>query len=282
MIIVEVTGGLGNQMFQYALYVKLKEMGKDVRLDLSGYRKGRSMRKFELDIFRVDYQAATSKEINKYKKSDLMKRLSPVSLKEKIYMENLDEGYQKIVFSFDDIYLSGYWQCEKYFLDIRKILLKKFTFPSANSGICEKILSQIQVSQSVSIHVRRGDYLTEQNVKVYGNICTLDYYRNAVSYIREKVKDAVFFLFTNDVDWVRENIYEEGMVIVDCNAKDSDYFDMFLMSQCKHNIIANSSFSWWGAWLNQNIDKIVVSPKKWFQNHKVANQVCQSFITVES
>ena len=282
MIIIEVTGGLGNQMFQYALYVKLKEMGKDVRLDLSDYRKGQSMRKFELGIFKTDYQAATPREINKYKKPDLLKRFSPVPLKEKIYIENLDEGYQEIVFSFDDMYLSGYWQCEKYFADVRKTLLKKFTFPVENSSTYEKKLSQIQMSQSVSIHVRRGDYLTEQNAKVYGNICTLNYYRNAVSYIREKVKDAVFFLFTNDKDWVRENIYEEGMVIVDCNSNDQDYLDMFLMSQCKHNIIANSSFSWWGAWLNQNIDKIVISPKKWFRNHKVADQVCQGFITVES
>lgn len=282
MIIIEVTGGLGNQMFQYALYVKLKEMGKDVRLDLSDYRKGQSMRKFELGIFKTDYQAATPREINKYKKPDLLKRFSPVPLKEKIYIENLDEGYQEIVFSFDDMYLSGYWQCEKYFADIRKTLLKKFTFPVENSSMYEKKLSQIQMSQSVSIHVRRGDYLTEQNTKVYGNICTLNYYRNAISYIREKVKDAVFFLFTNDKDWVREKIYEEGMVIVDCNSNDQDYLDMFLMSQCKHNIIANSSFSWWGAWLNQNIDKIVISPKKWFRNHKVADQVCQGFITVES
>ncbi len=282
MIIIEVTGGLGNQMFQYALYVKLKEMGKDVRLDLSDYRKGQSMRKFELGIFKTDYQAATPREINKYKKPDLLKRFSPVPLKEKIYIENLDEGYQEIVFSFDDMYLSGYWQCEKYFADIRKTLLKKFTFPVENSSMYEKKLSQIQMSQSVSIHVRRGDYLTEQNTKVYGNICTLNYYRNAISYIREKVKDAVFFLFTNDKDWVREKIYEEGMVIVDCNSNDQDYLDMFLMSQCKHNIIANSSFSWWGAWLNQNIDKIVISPKKWFRNHKVADQVCKGFITVES
>lgn len=282
MIIIEVTGGLGNQMFQYALYAKLKEMGKDVRLDLSGYRKSRSMRKFELDIFKVDYQTATSKEIRKYKKSDLMKRLSPVSLKEKIYVENLDEGYQEIVFSFDDMYLSGYWQCEKYFADIRKILLGKFSFPVEEGGVCREVLSQIRKQLSVSIHVRRGDYLTEQNAKVYGNICTLDYYRNAVAYIRKKVKSAVFFIFTNDIDWAKEHVYEEGMVIVDCNVEDHDYMDMFLMSQCKHNIIANSSFSWWGAWLNQNTDQIVISPKKWFQNHEVANQICQSFITVES
>lgn len=282
MIIVEVCGGLGNQMFQYALYTKLKEMGKDVRLDISSYKKGNSMRKFELDIFKTDYQEAVLKQIRKYKKPDIWKRFSPVPLKEKIYTENLDEGYQPVIFSFEDIYLSGYWQCERYFADIRELLLKKFSFSIEKTLVNEEIFSKIKVSQSVSIHVRRGDYLDDQNAGAYGNICTLNYYKNAVSYIRKKVKDAVFFLFTDDIDWVKRYIYKEGMIVVDCNTGRGDYLDMFFMSQCKHNIIANSSFSWWGAWLNQNTGKIVISPKKWFQNHIVADQICQNFITVES
>ena len=96
-----------------------------------------------------------------------------------------------------------------------------------------------------------------------------------------KIENAIFFLFTNDINWVRDNIYEEGMIIVDCNKGNRDYQDMFLMSQCKHNIIANSSFSWWGAWLNKNPEKIVISPKRWFANHEVSNQICKDFITVE-
>lgn len=282
MLIIEVSGGLGNQMFQYALYTKLKEMGKDVRLDLSIYKNEHSVRKFELDIFQVDYQEATVKEIRKYKKPDLLKKMFPLKLKEKIYTENLDAGYQPIIFSLEDIYLSGYWQCEQYFEDIRELLLKKFSFPSAKSIINGELYSKIKSFQSVSIHVRRGDYLTEQNARVYGNICTLQYYRNAISYMKKEIKDAVFFLFTNDIDWVKKHIYEENMIIVDCNNGNRDYLDMFYMSQCRHNIIANSSFSWWGAWLNQNEDKIVISPEKWFQNHEVASQVCKSFITVES
>lgn len=282
MLIIEVSGGLGNQMFQYALYTKLKEMGKDVRLDLSIYKNENSVRKFELDIFQVDYQEASIKEIRKYKKPDIWKKMSPIKLKEKIYTENLDEGFQPIIFSLKDIYLSGYWQCEKYFEDIRELLLKKFSFSSAENAINGELFSKIRECQSVSIHVRRGDYLTEQNVKVYGNICTLQYYRNAISYIKKKIKNVVFFLFTNDTNWVKKHIYEENMIIVDCNNGTRDYLDMFYMSQCRHNIIANSSFSWWGAWLNQNEDKIVISPEKWFQNHEVASQICKSFITVES
>ena len=282
MIIIEMCGGLGNQMFQYALYTKLKMLGKEVKLDLTSFKSRHALRKFELDIFNVDYDIATGRDIRKYKKTGLLSRLSCTKNDENIYKENLDEGFQPVVFSFDDKYLQGYWQCEKYFEDIKDVLLKKFTCPRYDEKKFNEILLQVTKTESVSLHIRRGDYLWEQNAKVYGNICTLNYYKNAISYMRREINNAVFFLFTNDIEWVKDNIYEEGMTIVDCNTKERDYLDMFLMSQCKHNIIANSSFSWWGAWLNTNADKKVIAPKRWFLNHEIANQICDSFITVES
>ncbi|MCX4350026.1 MAG: alpha-1,2-fucosyltransferase [Lachnospiraceae bacterium] len=278
MIIVEVCGGLGNQMFQYALYTKLKIQGKEVKLDLTSFDQRHAFRKYELDIFKVDYETACKSEIRKYKKTGLLRRWLKRSSDENIYVENLDIGYQPVIFDYRDKYLQGYWQCEKYFEDIRNILLKKYTFPVIGQGKCRKILEQIQNIESVSLHVRRGDYLNENNWKAYGNICTLDYYQRAVAYVRKKVPAAVFFLFTNDIAWVKENIYEDGMIIVDCNLESQDYQDMYLMSQCKHNIIANSSFSWWGAWLNQNTDKIVIAPSRWFNNHETTDTICQDWI----
>lgn len=282
MIIIEMCGGLGNQMFQYALYTKMKKLGKEVKLDLTSFKSKQSLRKFELDIFNVDYDIADEKDIRKYKKAGMRSRLFHTKRNVNVYIENLDEGYQPIIFSFDDKYLQGYWQCEKYFADVRDILLKKFVFPISNEHKFNQILSQIKGTESVSLHIRRGDYLNSQNIKIYGNICTFDYYNNAISYVRKEVKDAVFFLFTNEVEWVKDNIYEEGMIIVDCNIGKQDYLDMFLMSQCKHNIIANSSFSWWGAWLNENVDKKIISPARWFLNHEVSNQICDNFVIVES
>ncbi len=282
MIIIEMSGGLGNQMFQYALYTKMKKLGKEVKLDLTSFKSKQSQRKFELDIFNADYDIAGEKDIRKYKKTGIQSRLFHTRRNENVYIENLDEGYQPIIFSFDDKYLQGYWQCEKYFADVRDILLEKFVFPISNGHKFNQILSQIKETESVSIHIRRGDYLNAQNIKVYGNICTIDYYNNAISYVKKEVKDAVFFLFTNEVEWVKNHIYEEGMIIVDCNIGKQDYLDMFLMSQCKHNIIANSSFSWWGAWLNENADKKIISPARWFLNHEVSDQICDNFVLVES
>lgn len=282
MIIIEVCGGLGNQMFQFALYTKMLTLGKEVKLDLTSFRSRQALRNFELGIFGVDCDIATEKEIRKYKKTRSWNKLLGHKTKENIYIENLDAGYQPIIYSFEDKYLQGYWQCEKYFADIRDVILKKYIFPLKENSNCKKILEQIKKTESVGLHVRRGDYLSEQNNKVYGNICTIDYYQSAISYIKRAVSNAVFFLFTNDMIWVRNHIYREGMIVVDCNDGEQDYLDMFLMSQCKHNIVANSSFSWWGAWLNQNTNKIVIAPSKWFNNHEVTDTICRDWVRIDN
>lgn len=143
-----------------------------------------------------------------------------------------------------------------------------------------KILDKLREGFSVSVHIRRGDYLAPENNLVYGNICTLEYYHKAILYIREHIEGATFFLFTNDTDWVHENLYEEGMVIVDCNQGTDAIYDMYLMSQCDANIVANSSFSWWGAWLNQKNDKIVLAPHKWRNRHDVRDMICEDWIKI--
>ena len=120
-----------------------------------------------------------------------------------------------------------------------------------------------------------------ENSRKYGNICTLQYYKNAMQYMKKKVPDAKFYFFSNDSEWVRENLAGGDSVIVDCNHGKENYLDMYLMSQCSHNIIANSSFSWWGAWLNQNPDKIVISPKRWFSHLDASDAICEDWIRID-
>lgn len=135
----------------------------------------------------------------------------------------------------------------------------------------QKILEKITQTNSVSIHVRRGDYYNNESAfKIHGNITTKKYYENALEFIKEKVKNPVFFVFSDEFEWVKKNLYffsNYGEVhIIDWNKGFDSYIDLQLMSNCKHNIIANSSFSWWAAWLNKNKNKIVISPKKWVNN----------------
>ena len=182
----------------------------------------------------------------------------------------------------EDAYLCGYWQSEKYFKDIREVILKEFTFPIQAVKSNVKLTDQMKLENSVSIHVRRSDYLTEQNLKVYGNICTEKYYSNAINYIEGIIDNPHYYVFTDDLQWAKEYFKGDNYTIVSENRGKDSYIDMYLMSQCKHNIIANSSFSWWGAWLNQNPDKKVLAPKKWFHNHEKEEIVCEDWIRIEN
>lgn len=120
---------------------------------------------------------------------------------------------------------------------------------------------------SVSVHIRRGDYLLRKHSKIHG-LCSLEYYLQAIQFIKSKSKDPVFYFFSDDIPWARENFCNPSYKFVDCNSGSNSCLDLYLMSQCKHNIIANSTFSWWGAWLNRNKEKIVVAPSVWFNDQK--------------
>lgn len=286
MVIIEISGGLGNQMFQYALGQKIISIGKEVKYDLSFYNKSvQTLRKFELDIFRVDCPVASDSELVRFGRGNsLASKLKQKAgwNKRRVYNENLDLGYQPEIFKFDDIYLSGYWQSEKYFKDIREQILHLYTFPKKLDYKNRTFLEKIENSNSVSIHIRRGDYLNQKNVSIYGGICTTKYYKNAIQYINNRIDKPLFFIFTNDIDWVKKELDFPNKVIVDCNSGTIDYWDMFLMSNCKVNIVANSSFSWWGAWLNQNGDNLVISPNKWVNNHSVTDTICDKWICISN
>ena len=288
MIIVEVTGGLGNQMFQYALYRKLQLLGKDVKLDLSFYQTKQSLRTLELGIFQLPLRVADKREICRLKgytndASRVEKALTTRIYRHPyVYKEDLDKGYQEVALQKDSVYLSGYWQNELYFKDIRGQLLNDFKFPQPVINTNQEILHRLQQDNSVSVHVRRGDYLDFGNVGIYGGICTIEYYRKAMDYICNHMENPQFYIFTDAPEWVKQNLYQEGMHIVRHEDGDPDYVDMFLMSQCTAHIIANSTFSWWGAWLDPKENKVVISPDRWLNNHDVNNAICDWFITIES
>ena len=163
-----------------------------------------------------------------------------------------------------NIYFEGYFQTEKYFKIFRKELLKDFSLKTELNDKNKKMLEQIKSTNAISLHVRHGDYLNLQN---HFKICSLDYYKNAINLIIQKVENPHFYIFSDDIDWVRKNFnLNHHITIVDINSSNEGYFDLELMKNCKHNITANSSFSWWGAWLNENPDKIVITPKTWFVN----------------
>ena len=157
---------------------------------------------------------------------------------------------------------------------------KDFSFSEEVKKKNKDMCCQLQQENSVSVHIRRGDYLTAENKRIHGNICTEEYYNNAMTYMREKTENPRFYIFTDDLQWAREKYKGEDITIVDGNRDHSSYVDMFLMSQCKHNIVANSTFSWWGAWINANPDKLVLAPPKWLNNFEEAQVACADWVII--
>lgn len=277
MLIVYLCNQLGNQMFQYALYRKLLYLGKDVKLDVRHFRK--YLEHYRLDnIFDLNLSIATTKEI-KYIQGYIAR------LKRKIFGEcspifnevNTDTMiFKKEVFQYENMYLYGFWQSEKYFSDIRNILLSEFNFPEINDDKNMDILKKIQQHISVSIHVRRGDYVTS----IFPTM-TKDYYQRAMDYFFKKYSNVFFVVFSDDISWAKKYISFKNGIFVNWNNGKESYKDMQLMSLCNHNIIANSSFSWWGAWLNRNEDKEIIAPSKWFYHRKTPDIYCPGWIIID-
>ena len=282
--VVQLTGGLGNQMFQYALYRELLSQGKNARIeDESGYRAAGTRERHLKKAFDINYKRPTAAEMQLLTDSS-MKLTSRIRRK---LFGRKDNSYVEKQFNFNpDVFLQksayyeGNWQSEKYFKDVIEELHEAFTFHCEIPDISQKIMERIAGKDAVSIHIRRGDYLNEAQSRVYGGICTESYYKQAVALVKEKVPQASFFVFTNDPVWAREHIKEEGFEVVDCNDEATGYLDMLLMSRCKHHIIANSSFSWWGAWLCENPDKIVIAPAGWLNDRDCSDIYTEGMLVI--
>lgn len=272
MVIVELLGGLGNQLFQYAAARQLAELrGVELKVDVSGFEKYK-LHKYSLHHFNISANSATKEEVEKFKSSEKFPKLSSILSKIGIYKQ-FGHVYRERYFHFDpllqkapsDILLSGFWQSEKYFQDISNILYKEFQIITPFGGINEEISLNIISSNSVSLHIRRGDYVSDSNTSKIHGVCDLSYYERCIKVIEEKVTNPQFFVFSDDPDWASQNLkLNHVTTYIRNNNADTNYEDLRLMSLCSHNIIANSSFSWWSAWLNMNSSKIVMAPKQWF------------------
>lgn len=267
LVVIQLSGGMGNQMFQYALYLHLKALGKNVKIDDKTEYVGRgNARPIRLSVFDAKYTTPTETEMLCLTDSyvDIISKIrrKMTGRKTAEYMEK-SQLFDEEVLKKDRAYLVGCWQSEKYFADIKEEVRKAFTFKELKlSELMQEYEKQMQETNSVSLHIRRGDYLEVSDV--YGGICTPGYYEKAMKQMEEWHPDCHFFVFTNDVEWVKENYKQDNLTIVEGNDEDAGYIDMYLMTRCKHYILANSSFSWWGCYLNPSKDKKVIAPSKWF------------------
>ena len=272
MIRLILTGGLGNQMFEYATAKALAlKLNKELDLDLYALQKKTKgiKRDFELDIFDIDLKISSSWE------TKLLVKLFPFVEQNRTFFGktvNYFRDYSAIVYlpAFQElegnVILHGHFQNEKYFKQYETIIRKEFTFKHPLKGQNLQIAQQMEKSNSVAIHIRRGDYVTDSNFA----LCTKEYYPEAMDSIRKEVENPVFFIFSQDFDWINENLTfdKEEVHFIDWNKGKDSYIDMQLMSLCKHNIIANSSFSWWAAWLNKNPEKRIFAPARWFRKEE--------------
>ncbi len=278
MVIIQVAGGLGNQLQQYALYRKFVRLGVEARLDLSWFDKvhaaekeqmrGKDIipvvtrRELELRYFdRLVFETCTKEEKETLIGADnilgkLRRKLMPFT----IHKFEESKMYHPELLEFEDMYLTGYFACEKYYADILYDLREKIQFPPSSNPLNREMADRMRNENSVSVHVRRGDYLNPENVTMFGNICTDAYYQNAIDFVKRVIPDAHFYFFSDDVSYVKKRFPGDDYTIVDINHGRDSFYDMWLMSNCKHNICANSTFSFWGARLNPNENKIMIRP----------------------
>lgn len=267
LVVVQLSGGMGNQMFQYALYLQLKALGRNVKIDDKTEYQGKDVRPIRLSVFDAKYAIPSESEMTALTDSymDMVSRVRRklTGRQTAAYVEK-DQHFDPEVLKKERAYLIGCWQSEKYFKEIKEQVREAFAFRNLKLSSKMKIYEeQMQNTNSVSLHIRRGDYL--QVSDVYGGICTDEYYEDAMKYMEEKIPDCHFFVFTNDPAWVKEHYTQKNITIVEGNDEDAGYIDMYLMTQCKHYILANSSFSWWGCYLNPSKEKKVIAPSQWFQ-----------------
>lgn len=277
LIIVRIWEGLGNQLFQYAFARSLKEKGYDVRLDLDkSYDnsfvkyKNNDARNNAIQNYKITLPIINVEEYGRYSylekkdwKDYFIFSLAKHGMWKYSFYEEIEQHYQKKSATIcKNSYVKGWFQSEKYFINIRDILLKEIV-PKREICISERIQKVLNDEQSVSIHIRRGDY-----VKTHHDL-NIGYFHKAICEIKKIYATPKFLVFSDDIEWVRLYLKtEEKCVFVDEEEGLKDFEELYLMSLCKSNIISNSTFSWWGAWLNKNPDKTVISPRLWLYGQK--------------
>lgn len=272
MIIIRVMGGLGNQLQQYALYRKFQSLGTEAKLDISWFSTDsqtgmRAPRQLALcDFDGLPMETAGETEVRALlgrtyeEKAGLAEKIKRRFAPERLPLFEETEMYHPRILSWRDRYLVGYWACEAYYADILGMLRKEIRFPESEDERNRETMEKMAGQTSVSIHIRRGDYLDAVNVSMFGGICTDEYYDSAVRYMKERYPGAMFYVFSDDADYVRARYQGSEFCVVDWNRGKDSFYDMQLMSCCQHNICANSTFSFWGARLNGHSDKCMIRP----------------------
>ncbi|OCW58347.1 alpha-1,2-fucosyltransferase [Hoeflea olei] len=276
MIITHINGGLGNQMFQYAAGRALAlRHGTDLLLDTRAF-DGSTQFGYGLDHFAIVARKAGDGDLPPERKRAPLRYLlwRGLKLKPRLVREDglsFNAGFDALG---DGVYLKGYWQSERYFKRFQAELRADFRIVTPPSDQNAAILAELAERPAISLHIRRGDYVRDARTNATHGTCTLDYYARAAERIATTMSDAPLIVtFSDDPAWVRDNLrLPFEMRVMDHNDSDHNYEDLRLMSACRHHIIANSSFSWWGAWLNPSPDKVVVAPSRWFADDKLVNR----------
>ncbi|MDD3877884.1 MAG: alpha-1,2-fucosyltransferase [Bacteroidales bacterium] len=289
MILSRIQGGLGNQMFQYALGRSLSlKLNKKLYLDISGMSRhveGHLDRFFMLDAFNIKASIADEKILKKVKFGniwDIIFSPTQIHFKQLVFDEMPDnKSYYKnsaykvlpLTYKFyrdimesrkGTIIFDGYWQSYKFFSNIEDTLKEDFVIQKKLNPQIKGLHEQIKACGSIAIHIRRSDYLTTEYGQKYYATIPMMYYQKALEYVSNKVKDMKTYIFSDDIEWCRTYFKPPLETIYISNEDPVE--DFLLMQSCKHQIIANSTFSWWTAWLNQNPQKIIISPAQWYQH----------------
>jgi len=271
MILVNLKGGLGNQMFQYAtgraIQIRESEKGNEQKLLLSTRSfEGHETRKYALDFFNIKAGLAEPEELSKIKYPfGIFSKAWRLVAGRYLGFFNTKKFNKKYTECNKNLFLDGFFQTEKYFKEFRKEISEDFKLKTPLKDEAENILEEIKSTEnSVSIHFRRGDFVGNSTFDLQDD----NYQNRAISKIKESLDSLTFFVFSDDINWVKENYNFNNKTVFVSNSKIKDYEELILMSNCENNIIPNSTFAWWAAWLNQNPNKMVIAPTKWANGEK--------------
>lgn len=278
MRLIKMIGGLGNQMFIYAFYLQMRKRFPGTRIDLSDMRHYHAHNGYELDrVFGIsDREFCIAKPLKKVLEFLFFK----VILERKQNLETMEAFTKSYAYPF--LYFKGFYQSERFFKDVEDEVRQAFAF-DLNKANAESQTLALQIQENphaVSLHVRRGDYMEPKFYKRYGTVCSQAYFQRAVEMMLAQVPQAHFYIFSDDVEWVQQNLRLPRATVVSCNRGADSWQDMMLMSLCRHNIICNSTFSWWGAWLNANPEKRVIAPSRWLADVDMPYIIPETWIKV--
>lgn len=284
MIIVKLMGGLGNQMFQYAAARRLAiRNNSELKLDLSilkNRQDGTTSRVYELKHLNIKATIATPLAVAEFTGEYKNRfQVNLVRLRQifglavshpNVYVERHFHFDPAVQDAPDNSYMEGYRQSEKYFNDIGDIVRNEFTVITVQDEWNRQLAEEIKATESVSIHVRRGDFVSDKVTREFHGVCSLKYYQSAIDRITSHIRSPHLYIFSDDPSWAKENLkLSNPATFMDHNGPDKGYEDLRLMGLCRHHIIANSSFSWWGAWLGTHPSKVVIAPMRWFNDESI-------------